>query len=132
MAVHPTEALKTALNHVKGQRVSNRDIVNATKDILTYYCDEFLEPDEDPPAFSTRGSMHAVQAVPQADIEAAFSRVMSPPPPKTKATAPKDQPPGAAAEPKAAATEAARTQATKLDWKTILQTLLAIVSGLIS
>ena len=134
-ASHPTEALKTALNHVKGQRVSNRDLVNATKDVLTYYCDEFLEPDEDPPAFSTRGSMHAVQAVPQADVEAAFARVMSPPAPKAKVAALKDQPPGATAEPKAAAaaaSDAASAEATKLDWKTILQTLLAIVSGLIT
>lgn len=132
-STHPTEALKTAQNHMKGQRVSNRDLVNAFKEILTYYTDEFLEPDEDPPAFAMRGSVHAIPAGNQTDIDAAFARVTSPPPPKTKSAAPKDQPPGAAsAEPKAAAAEVARTQATKLDWKTILQTLLAIISGLIS
>jgi hypothetical protein len=121
----PTESLKVALNFVKGQIVSPRDMAIAAENIFSYAADQFLPDDQPVPMFATRGSMHAIQAAPQADIEAAFTRVMAQP-----KAAKKDQPAGAAASPKAAAADVAQAEAAKLDWQTILQTLLPFILGL--
>lgn len=104
--VLPINSLKTGLAFVKGQKVSAKAIALAAENIYSYVAGQFLPDDLATPVF--RAAMFAgLPECTNAEVEQAFANVM----------------PDATGTMKAAN--------TKLDWATILKTLLPFILGLL-
>lgn len=101
--VLPIGALKTGLAFVKGEKVGAKAIALAAENIFSYAAGQFLT---DGPQVFTCPAMNAASAT-NAEVEAAFAAVL----PSADGTM--------------------KAGVSKIDWQTILKTLLPFILGLL-